>query len=65
VPFLFGAFCTADTIFAPVVSRLRTYSVNVSADSQAYMDAVWTHPWMTEWGKAAATEPYIEKYDVI
>ena len=64
-PFLFGDFCTADAMYAPVVSRLRTYSVDVAADSQAYMEAVWAHPWMAEWGKAAATEPAIEKYDAI
>ena len=64
-PFLFGQFTIADAMYAPVVSRLRTYSVDIAADSQAYMDAVWAHPWMVEWGKAAATEPAIEKYDAI
>jgi glutathione S-transferase len=63
--FLFGDFCTADAMYAPVVSRLRTYSVDVAADSQAYMEAVWAQPWMVEWGEAAATEPAIEKYDAI
>ncbi|MBC8452140.1 MAG: glutathione S-transferase family protein, partial [Rhodospirillaceae bacterium] len=58
-PFLFGEFCTADAMYAPAVSRLRTYSVDVAADSQAYMDAVWAHPWMMEWGEAAAAEPAI------
>ncbi|MGB0555409.1 MAG: glutathione S-transferase, partial [Alphaproteobacteria bacterium] len=43
-PFLFGDFCTADAMYAPVVSRLRTYSVDIAADSQAYIDAVWAHP---------------------
>jgi glutathione S-transferase len=65
-PYLYGSFFrTADAMYAPVVSRLRTYSIDVEADRQAYMDAVWAHPWMAEWGKAAATEPAIEKYDDI
>lgn len=64
-PFLFGAFCTADAMYAPVVSRLRTYSVDVAEDSRAYMDAVWSHPWMIEWGEAGAAEPAIQKYDAI
>ena len=64
-PFLFDDFCTADAMYAPVSSRLRTCSVDVAADSQAYMDAVWAHPWIAEWGKAAVTEPAIEKYDAI
>ncbi len=64
-PVLFDDFCTAGPIYAPVISRLRTYSVEVAADSQAYMFAVWAHPWMAKWGKAAVTEPAIEKYDAI
>ena len=42
--FPFGSFCIADAMYAPVVSRLRTYSVPVVPGSAAYMDAVWTHP---------------------
>jgi hypothetical protein len=30
----------------------------LSADSKAYVQAVWTHPWMREWRDAAATEPW-------
>ena len=58
-------FTIADAMYAPVVSRLRTYSVPVDAVSQAYMDAVWAHPWLREWGQGAAGEPPIEKYDAI
>ncbi len=64
-PFLFGPFTVADAMYAPVVSRLRTYRVPVDAVSQAYMDAVWAHPWLREWGQGAAGEPPIEKYDAI
>ena len=64
-PFLFGNFCTADDMYAAVVSRLRTYRVDIAADSQAYIGAVLAHSWMVEWGKVAATEPAIEKYDAI
>lgn len=64
-PFLFGAFSAADAMYAPVVSRLRTYGVEVDPDSRAYMDAVWSHPPMTDWGGAAEGEPPIPKYDDI
>ena len=63
--FLFGSFCIADAMYAPVVSRLRTYSVPVDPGSAAYMDAVWTHPWMQAWGEKAADEPRVEKYEDI
>lgn len=62
-PFLFGAFTIADAMYAPVVSRLRTYSVPVSPESEAYMNAVWSHPWMQEWGAAGADEPLVAKYE--
>ena len=48
-PFLFGAFSIADAMFAPVVSRIRTYHLPVSADSLAYCDAIMALPAMQEW----------------
>ena len=63
--FPFGSSCIADAMYAPVVSRLRTYSVPVDPESAAYMDAVWTHPWMQAWGEKAADEPRVEKYEDI
>ena len=36
-PFLFGAFCAADAMFAPVVNRFHTYDVEVErADARLY-----------------------------
>ncbi|MDP7392590.1 MAG: glutathione S-transferase [Alphaproteobacteria bacterium] len=63
--FLFGFFCIADAIHAPVISRLRTYGVPVDPKSAAYMDAVWTHPWIQTWGEKAADEPRVVKYEDI
>ena len=57
-PFLYGAFTAADGMFAPVVSRLHTYSITVDAASQAYMDAVRTHPAYVEWLAGAVKEPW-------
>lgn len=56
-PFLFGHFTIADAMYAPVVSRLRTYGVKVGEVAQAYADAVWALPAMQEWGAEAAREP--------
>ena len=43
-PFLFGDFGIVDAYYAPVVGRLRTYGLPVSAPVQAYMDAGWASP---------------------
>ena len=58
-PFLFGAFCNADAMYAPVVSRFHTYDVEVSAPSRAYMTAVMGLPTWTEWEEAGVKEPWI------
>jgi glutathione S-transferase len=50
-PFLFGAFCAADAMFAPVVGRLWIYDVPVSPAARAYMDAVMALP---AWGELMA-----------
>jgi glutathione S-transferase len=59
-PFLFGAaFSNADAMYAPVVSRFRTYKVDLDAEAQAYCDAVWSWPPMQEWAAAAKNEPWV------
>lgn len=56
-PFLYGAFCAADAMFAPVVTRLDTYQLPVAADTRAYMDAVLGHPAFLTWRAEALAEP--------
>lgn len=64
-PFLFGTFCAADIIYAPVVSRFLTYKFGVPGFAEAYMQAVWEHDWMKEWVAAAENEDWIiEQYEV-
>ena len=57
-PFLYGAFSAADAMYAPVVTRLHTYSIVVDAVSQAYIDAVLAHPAYKAWLAGAAAEPW-------
>lgn len=57
--FLFGAFCIADAMFAPVVSRFITYGVALDATSQAYVDAIWHLPAMQQWVAEATAEPEV------
>ena len=62
--FLFGGFTIADTMFAPVVTRFRTYRIELEREAQAYCDAVMALPAMQEWAAAARNEPMIiEKYE--
>jgi glutathione S-transferase len=63
-PFLFGTFCAADIIYAPVVSRFMTYAVPVPGFALGYMQAVWEHDWMQAWVSAAENEEWvIEKFE--
>jgi glutathione S-transferase len=58
-PFLFGTFCAADIIYAPVVSRFITYGVPTPGFASAYMQAVWEHDWLREWVGAAEEEDWV------
>ena len=58
-PFLFGGWSIADAMFAPVVTRFRTFGVTLDADSEAYAAAVMGHPAVKEWIDAARNEPWL------
>ena len=64
-PFLFGAFTAADAMFAPVVTRLQSYSIPVDADVRAYMDAVLDHPAFVEWQADGMREAWIVAHDEV
>lgn len=57
-PFLFGTFGIADCFYAPVCTRFVTWGVELTAGSQAYVDAVLHHPAMREWHEAAQAEEW-------
>ncbi|NLS25573.1 hypothetical protein S2M10_05410 [Sphingomonas sp. S2M10] len=64
-PFLFGAFGAVDIMFAPVVTRIVTYSLPVPRFAQSYMLAVLQHPFMQDWIAGAQEEEWvIEKYEL-
>ena len=52
-PFLFGSFSIADAMFAPVVTRFRTYHLPLNDVGLAYCQTIAELPWMQEWTKAA------------
>jgi len=54
----------ADIMYAPVVTRLATYSIPVPNFAQAYMHAVLGHRFMQDWIAAAQEEEWvIEKFE--
>jgi glutathione S-transferase len=65
-PFLFGPFCAADAMYAPVVLRFRTYEVELPPACRAYADAVLALPALQEWMRDAGREteslPQFEQY---
>jgi len=65
-PFLFGAFCAADAMYAPVVLRFRTYEMELPPICRAYADAVLALPALLEWIRDAEREteslPQFEQY---
>jgi glutathione S-transferase len=62
--FLFGDWCAVDMMYAPVVTRLITYGVQVPSFAGVYMKAVLSHPHVTEWIDKAQDEPWvIDEYE--
>jgi glutathione S-transferase len=60
-PFLFGQFSNADAMFAPVVTRFRTYGVDLTkfgddGRAQAYAETILALPAMAGWTKGAEAE---------
>jgi glutathione S-transferase len=55
-PYLFGKIGMADAMYAPVVSRFRTYGVGLDGDLKEYADRIWDLPAMKEWREAALAE---------
>jgi glutathione S-transferase len=57
--FLFGRFTIADAMYAPVVSRFRTYKIELEREAEAYCDTIMALPAMQEWIAAARNEPMV------
>jgi glutathione S-transferase len=64
-PYLFGEFCAADAMFAPVASRIRTYDLPVSDTGASYVEAIYALPAFQALLAKAAAEPWIVQRDEI
>jgi glutathione S-transferase len=54
----------ADAFYAPVVSRFRTYGVEIGGAAGDYMEALWAYPAMREWVSKASAETWVvERYE--
>jgi glutathione S-transferase len=57
--FLFGEFSAADIMYAPVCTRIVTYSLPVARFAAPYVEAVLNHPLMQDWIAAAQEEEWV------
>jgi len=64
-PFLFGAFTAADAMYAPLVTRLETYSIALDGQARSYVDAILSLPAFQEWRSAALKETWIVDADEV
>src|SRR5262249_14430351 len=55
--YLFGALTLADAMYAPVVTRFRTYDVKLDKVCAAYCERILAWELMREWIAAARQEP--------
>ena len=62
--FLFGDWCAADIMFAPVVTRFITYGVPVPPFAALYMKSVLSQADVSDWIDKAQDEPWvIDQYE--
>jgi glutathione S-transferase len=60
-PFLFGGFCNADAMFAPVATRFRTYGVDLAmfgddGSAASYGETILALPELATWTEGAEAE---------
>lgn len=62
--FLFGEFCIADAMFAPVIFRLQTYAVTMQGKAAAYVQQMLAAPALVKLAQLAAAEGHATpRYD--
>lgn len=56
--YLYGEFTAADAMYAPIATRLDTYSIPVSEGTRRYIDTILRHPDVVLWRADALKEPW-------
>lgn len=57
-PFLYGRFCAADAVYAPIVNRFHGYAVEVPAAVRPYMEAVASLAGYKAWVADSFDDPW-------
>ena len=55
-PWLFGDYCAADAMFAPVALRCRSYGLELGERATSYLATVLEDPLLRDWLQSAASE---------
>jgi glutathione S-transferase len=64
--FLFGEFGAVDIMFAPVCTRIVTYTLPLPRFAVPYLQAMFAHPFMQDWIAGAQAEDWvIEKFETL
>ncbi len=62
-PFLFGKFSVADCMYFPLLTRFRTYDVELDSYARSYARALESHGTIEKWRQVELTAPSIPVYD--
>ena len=62
---LFGEFSGADAMFVPIVSRFKTYDIQLNGFASEYVQMVTENTYMKEWVEAAKKETEIIEQDEV
>jgi glutathione S-transferase len=62
-PFLFGSFGLPDCFYFPVLTRFRTYGVELEPALETYARSLESHPAVLAWRRSARNAPPIPAYD--
>ncbi|MGQ0429108.1 MAG: glutathione S-transferase family protein [Gammaproteobacteria bacterium] len=62
-PYLFGGFSAADAMFAPVVLRIRTYGLPLSALAARYQENMLADRHLGHWMRASESETVVIPHD--
>jgi len=64
-PYLFGDFCAADAMYAPVVLRIRSYGLPLSGLAARYQETMLADPELQEWLRIASEETVVIPHEEV
>jgi len=64
-PWLYGAFCAADAMYAPVALRIATYGLPLGPDATSYLRTLLADAALNEWIDAARHEGVTVPHDEV